>query len=179
MCATFFFTIFVHFNDMQQQMGRILAIDYGRKRTGLAVTDPMRLIASPLETVPTSDLMGFLTSYMAKEPVDLMVIGKPTMLNGMPSETEKVYIEPAVKALRNRFPNVTVEMMDERFTSKIAFRSMIDGGLKKSGRQDKATIDKVSAALLLQSYLTQEQIRGEREASSSGASSSPSETLMP
>lgn len=138
-------------------MGRILAIDYGRKRTGLAVTDRLQLIATALDTIPSQTLVDYLTHYFAQESVETIVVGKPLMLNGSSSETEEIYVMPMVKNLKRVFPNLEIVMWDERFTSKIAFQSMIAGGLKKKDRQEKGTIDRVSAVLLLQSYLEQKQ----------------------
>ena len=133
-------------------MGRILAIDYGRKRTGLAVTDPLQIIAGNLATVPTHTLLAFIKDYIAREQVDRIVIGQPTQLNGEPSESMK-YITPFVNRLHKELPDMTVVMYDERFTSTIAHQAMIDGGMKKSERRDKASVDKISAAIILQSYL--------------------------
>ena len=133
-------------------MGRILAIDYGIKRTGIAVTDPERIIATGLTTVNTPFLMQFLQDYCKKEPVDLFVVGEPKHLNNTPSESAKI-IEPFVQRLATAFPDKEIARIDERFTSKMAFRAMIDGGLKKKQRQDKAMIDQVSATIMLQDYL--------------------------
>ena len=133
-------------------MGRILALDYGRKRTGVAVTDPMQMIASPLATVPTSGLESFLFEYIAGEKVDEIVIGYPVQMNNEPSESVK-YIEPFLKRLKKLFPATPVNLYDERFTSKMAFQAMIDGGVKKKERSDKGMVDRISASLILQSYL--------------------------
>jgi putative Holliday junction resolvase len=133
-------------------MGRILAIDFGKKRTGLAVTDPMQMIASPMATVPTVDLESFLGDYLSKETVDEFVIGYPVQLNNEPSESVK-YIEPFIKKLRKLFPGIPVSLYDERFTSSIAFRAMIDGGVKKKERRDKGMVDRISASVILQSFL--------------------------
>lgn len=133
-------------------MGRIMAIDYGRVRTGLAVTDPMRIIATALATVETPRLMQWLKDYCAKEEVDLFVVGKAMHMDGTPSESMQ-YIEPFVAALHKTFPDKEVARVDERFTSKMAFRSMIDSGLKKKDRRDKGTIDRVAATLILQTYM--------------------------
>ena len=143
-------------------MGRIIAIDYGRKPTGLAVTDEQQRIATPLDTVPTVDLVTYLAGYTAREPVEAMVIGCPVRLDGSPSETQQQYVEPAIRQLRRKFPDIRLETMDERFTSKMAFQSMIDGGLRRKDRRDKGTIDRVSAVILLQSYLTRRQMEAER-----------------
>ena len=133
-------------------MGRIMGIDYGRKRTGVAVTDPLQIIAGNLATVPTHSLMQFIKDYMAREQVERIVIGKPTQLNGEPSESMK-YITPFVNRLRKELPDVPVVMYDERFTSTIAHQAMIDGGMKKSDRRDKNSVDRISAAIILQAYL--------------------------
>lgn len=140
-------------------MGRILAIDYGRKRTGLAVTDTLQIIANGLETVPTHTLMQYLKNYMAKEPVDTIVVGLPKQLNGQPSESMK-YITPFVAKLRKEMPDVDVVMYDERFTSTIAHKAMIDGGMKKSDRRDKARVDSIAATIILTDYLESRGMRG-------------------
>ena len=133
-------------------MARVLAIDYGRKRVGLAVTDPMQIIANGLETVATNELLDYLEKYIAREEVELFVVGYPKQLNNEDSESMK-YLKPFLGKLKKKFPDIPVEMVDERFTSKIAFQTMIDGGLKKKQRQNKALVDKVSATIILQSYM--------------------------
>lgn len=133
-------------------MGRILAIDYGRKRSGIAVTDPLQIIANGLETVSTHTLIDYLEKYFAIEEVELVVLGYPRQVNGEDSESMK-YIKPFYNRLKNKFPQLNVTWVDERFTSKIAFQTMIDGGLKKKARQNKALVDKISATIILQSYL--------------------------
>lgn len=133
-------------------MARILAIDYGRKRVGLAVTDPMQIIANGLDTVAANELLDYLEKYISQEEVELFVVGYPKQLNNEDSESMK-YLKPFLGKLKKKFPEIPVEMVDERFTSKIAFQTMIDGGLKKKQRQDKALIDKVSATIILQSYM--------------------------
>ncbi len=133
-------------------MGRILAIDFGKKRTGIAITDALRLIASGLTTVNTHELISFLKTYTAKEEVTLFVVGKPKQMDNTDSESE-VLILPFLKKLSINFPNIPVERVDERFTSKMAFQTMIAGGLKKKQRQNKALIDEISATIILQSYL--------------------------
>ena len=133
-------------------MGRILSIDYGRKRTGLAVTDPMQIIATGLTTVQSSLLIPFLKNYVATETVDRFIVGLPKQMNNELSESWK-YIEPFVKSLQKNFPNIPVEMVDERFTSVLAHQAMRDGGLKKKDRQNKALVDEISATIILQSYL--------------------------
>lgn len=133
-------------------MGRILAFDYGRKRIGLAVTDPMQIIASPLTTIGTSEIESFLQDYLKKEFVDEFVIGYPVQLNNKPSDSVK-YIDPFLKRLGKLFPEKPVHLVDERFTSKIALRAIIDGGVKKKDRRDKKLADKISASLILQAFL--------------------------
>ncbi len=133
-------------------LGRIVAIDYGTRRTGLAVTDPGQIIASPLETVPTHELMSYLQAYFEKEQVDLLVVGHPRQMDHSESESMK-QIRFFVGAFKKRFTEVPVEWMDERFTSKMAMDALIAGGMKKSDRMVKGNIDKVSAALILQSFL--------------------------
>ena len=135
-------------------MGRILAIDYGRKKSGLAVTDPLQIIANGLDTVPSHTLVEYLEKYFAQEDVELIVLGYPKQVSGEDSESMK-YIKPFFNRLKNKFPDMPVEWVDERFTSKIAFQAMIDGGLKKKARQNKNLVDKISATIILQSYLEQ------------------------
>jgi len=129
-----------------------MAIDYGRKRTGLAVSDPDRIIASGLTTVETPRLMDFLNDYCRREAVDLFVVGDPKQMDNTPSESAAL-IEPFVQRLAEAFPDKQVARIDERFTSKLAFRAMIDGGLKKKQRQDKGMIDQVSATIMLQDFM--------------------------
>ena len=133
-------------------MGRIIAIDYGRKRAGLAVTDPLRLVPNNLVTIPAKDIYNFLAEYFSKEEVDIIVIGYPKKLNNQPSEAV-IYINPFIKKLQKLFPDKEIILMDERFTSKIAVKSMVEGKLKKSKRMNRELIDKISANLILQSYL--------------------------
>ena len=133
-------------------MGIIIALDFGKKRTGIAVTDPLQLIASGLTTVETKDLISFLKNYCSKGTVESFVIGLPKQMNNQPSESEQL-IKPFLKTLRNTFPDIAIQREDERFTSKIAFQSMIDSGMKKKKRQNKAVVDEISATLILQSYL--------------------------
>ena len=133
-------------------MGRILAIDYGRKRTGIAVTDTLQIIANGLTTVPTAQLMAFLADYIAKEAIDRVVIGLPKQMNNELSDN-MVNITPFVNRFKKLFPNIPVEYMDERFTSVLAHRAMIDGGMKKKDRQNKALVDEISATIILQSYM--------------------------
>ncbi|WP_417871267.1 Holliday junction resolvase RuvX [Winogradskyella sp.] len=133
-------------------MGRILAIDYGTKRTGLAVTDPMQIIASGLTTVETKELITYLKTYVATEGVEKFVVGEPKQMNNTASESE-VYIQKFLEKMVKEFPNIPIVRVDERFTSKMAFQTMIDSGLKKKQRQNKALVDEISATLILQSYL--------------------------
>jgi putative Holliday junction resolvase len=144
-----------------KNLGRILAIDYGNKRTGLAVTDPGQMIASPLETVFTHELMNFLQAYFEKELVDLLVVGHPRQMDYSDSESLK-QIRFFVQAFKKRFEKIPVEWVDERFSSKLAMDAMITGGMKKSDRRLKGNIDKVSAAIILQSYLEKKTISGNR-----------------
>lgn len=140
------------FVKKHQPMGRILAIDFGEKRTGLAITDELQLIASGLTTVDTKNLMAFLTEYTSKEKVELFIVGKPLQMNYTDSESEK-YILKFLTSLKNQFTNIPVIRMDERFTSKMAFQTMIDSGLKKKQRKNKGLVDQISATIILQSYL--------------------------
>lgn len=133
-------------------MGRILAIDYGSKRTGIAVTDEMQIIASGLTTVSTKNLLEFLISYTSSEKVDLIVIGLPKQMNNELSESEPLILK-FIKILNNKFPNMPVERVDERFTSKMAFQTMIVSGLNKNKRKNKSLVDEISATIILQSYL--------------------------
>jgi len=135
-------------------MGRILAIDYGTKRVGLAVSDPNKIIATGLTTIHSKDLMDFLKVYVVNEMVECIVIGEPKRMNNNPSDVEK-QITPFLIHLQRTFPAITIKRMDERFTSKIAFQTMIDAGLGKKARQNKATIDMISATLILQTYMNQ------------------------
>ena len=139
-------------------MGRILAIDYGKKRVGLAVTDPLQMIATRLETVATSEIWGFLERYFQAETVERVVVGYPLQLNNQASEAVE-YINPFLKTFQKKFPTMPIEQVDERFTSKLAFQAMIDSGLKKSDRRNKGLIDGVSATIILQSYLEQKKYK--------------------
>ena len=133
-------------------MGRILAIDYGTRRTGLAVTDPLRIIAGALATVETKQLEKYLADYFSKNDVDIIVLGKPSQINGQPSETMR-YIEPLAGRLRHAYPNKEVVLWDERFTSVMAHRTILESGIGKMARRDKALVDKVAATIILQSYM--------------------------
>ncbi len=133
-------------------MGRLLSIDYGRKRCGIAVTDTLCIVANGLTTVSTHTLVDFIKKYVATEPVDKIIVGHPTTMRGEESESMK-YITPGVNRLRKELPNIPIEFWDERFTSVIAHRSMIDGGMKKMARRDKAVVDEISATIILNDYL--------------------------
>ncbi|MBQ2540286.1 MAG: Holliday junction resolvase RuvX [Paludibacteraceae bacterium] len=133
-------------------MGRILAIDFGRRRTGLAVTDPLRITANPLLTVETRELMNWLRDYFSREAVDQVVVGHPTQMNGEESESMN-YIRPFLGQFRKQFPDMPVTMYDERFTSVLAHKAMIDGGMRRKDRQDKAVVDKIAACIILEGYL--------------------------
>ena len=135
-----------------------MAIDYGVRRTGLAVTDPMRIIATALATVETLRVMQYIKNYCAREKVDLFVVGEARHLDGTPSESMQ-YIEPFVAALREAFPGMEVARVDERFTSKIAFQTMIDSGLKKKQRRDKGMIDQIAATVMLQDFMNTQNNR--------------------
>jgi len=137
-------------------MGRIMGIDYGRKRTGVAVTDPLKIVAGNLATVPTHTLMQFIKDYMAKEQVERIVIGQPTQLNGEPSESMR-YITPFLNRLKKEMPATPVVMVDERFTSTLAHQAMLAGGMKKSDRRDKARVDSIAASIILNDYLQSKQ----------------------
>lgn len=137
-------------------MGRILSIDYGNKRVGLAVTDPLKIIATRLTTVPTNDIWVFLSDYFGREDVELVLVGYPRQLNNEPSEAIR-YINPFLKKFQLVYKNIPLKLMDERFTSKMAFQAMIDAGVKKKDRQNKETIDGVSATIILQSYLEEQK----------------------
>ena len=131
---------------------RILSIDYGKKRTGLAVTDPLQLIAGGLATVSTSELFDWLQAYMAKEPLERIIIGEPRQSNGRPSENLQ-RVQQFVARWRKAVPDVPIEYYDERFTSVLAHQAMLDGGLKKKARQDKTLVDEISATIILEDYL--------------------------
>ncbi len=133
-------------------MSRILSIDYGQKRTGLAVTDPMRIIANGLATVPTATVFDYIMQYVRREPVGRIIIGQPKQASGEYSENMK-RIVPFVNRLRKQLPDIPVEYVDERFTSVLAHRAMIDAGLKKKDRQNKALVDEISACIILQTYM--------------------------
>ena len=133
-------------------MGRILAIDYGTRRTGLAVSDPLQIIAGALETVDTKQLEAFVADYCAREDVSTIVVGKPTQMNGENSETMR-FIEPLVGRLRHNFPDKEIVLYDERFTSVMAQRTIRESGIGKMARREKSLVDKVAATIILQSYM--------------------------
>jgi putative Holliday junction resolvase len=133
-------------------MGRILAIDYGTKRVGFAVTDENKIIANGLTTLPNKDVIPFLMDYIKKEKVECFVVGEPKQMNNQESESAK-HVDIFIKLLIKNFPNIPIERMDERYTSKMAFQTMIDSGISKKHRQDKSLIDKISATIILQSYM--------------------------
>ena len=133
-------------------MGRIIAIDYGRKRSGIAVTDTLQIVANGLTAVPTHTLLNFIKDYVSTESVDRIVVGLPKQMNNQPSENMK-RIQPFVNRMRKELPEIPIEMYDERFTSVLAHRAMIDGGMKKMARRDKAIVDEISATIILNDYL--------------------------
>ena len=133
-------------------MGRIIGIDYGTKRIGLAVTDPLQIFASPLDTVKPDEFYRYINNYLKTEVIDAFVIGYPVQMNNKPSESVN-QINPFIKKLKLTFPEKLIHLVDERFTSQMAFQTMIDGGLKKNDRRDKSLVDKISASIILQSFL--------------------------
>ena len=137
---------------LKSGMGRIIAIDYGQKRVGLAVTDELQMIAGPLGTVHSKDIFTFLKEYISRETVECLVVGEPRQMNNSQSESA-IYVEPFVNKLRKEFPAIKVDRMDERFTSKMATQAILFSGAKKKDRQDKSLVDQVSAVIILQSYL--------------------------
>ncbi|MDE6341108.1 MAG: Holliday junction resolvase RuvX [Muribaculaceae bacterium] len=137
-------------------MSRLLAIDYGRKRCGIAVTDPLKICANGLTTVRTCDLMQFLKDYCARESVEKIIVGLPKQLNGADSESAR-YIEPFLKHLRREMPEMPIDRYDERFTSTLAHRAMLDGGLRRMARRDKELVDTIAAAIILNDYLSATQ----------------------
>lgn len=138
-------------------MGRYLAIDFGRKRCGIAVTDPLRIAANPLETIPTATLTEFIKKYIAANDVERVVVGLPKQLNGEESESMR-YLRPAINRLTREIAPVPVVFFDERFTSVLAHRAMIDGGMHKMARRDKSVVDRISAAIILNDYLSSSNI---------------------
>lgn len=147
--------LFLHKNYF---MGRILAIDYGKKRVGIAVTDPSKIIASKLTTVTTKEIFDFLKDYFEKEQVERVIIGYPLQMNNKASEAV-LYINPFLNKFQKLYPEMPIEQVDERFTSKMAFQTLIDAGVKKKDRRDKALIDAVSATIILQTYLEEQKFR--------------------
>jgi putative Holliday junction resolvase len=133
-------------------MGRILAIDYGTKRIGIAVSDPLQIFASPLTTVSTTEFDAFIEDYFKKEEVETLVIGYPMQMNNQPSQSVK-HINPFIRKLKSKYPEKQIHLADERFTSQMALRTIIEGGVKKKDRMDKAMVDKISASIILQSFL--------------------------
>lgn len=142
-------------------MARIIAIDYGQKRVGFAATDELRICANALDTVHVTQAFDYLKNYLEKENVDAIVIGEPRKLDNTPSDSSR-FIEPFVNRVKKAFPTIPIARVDERFTSRIAFQTMIDAGLKKKDRQDKALVDKISATIILQTYLQQLDIQNNR-----------------
>jgi len=142
--------------DYRNLMGRILSIDYGKKRVGLAVSDPLKIIATRLTTVPTEKIWEFLDDYFSHEEIELLIIGYPKQLNNEPSEAVR-YIDPFLKKFKMKYKEIPVKLMDERFTSKMAFQTMIDAGVKKKERRNKEMIDSISATIILQSHLEEQK----------------------
>jgi putative Holliday junction resolvase len=143
-------------------MGRILGIDFGTKRIGLAVTDPLQIFASPLKTVRTSEFDSFIEEFLKTESIEEFVIGYPVTLNNKASESVK-YIDPFIRKIKKSFPGKPVHLVDERFTSAMALRTMVEGGVKKKERQDKAMVDKISASIILQTFIDTRQIKDKRQ----------------
>ena len=141
-------------------MGRIIGIDYGLKRIGLAVTDPLQIFASPLTTVSPAEFYSFITSYLKTDIVEAFVIGYPVQMNNLPSASV-TYINPFIKKLKKTYPEIHIYLADERFTSQMAMRTMVEGGVKKKDRQDKSMVDKISASIILQSFLDNRSNRTE------------------
>ncbi len=137
-------------------MGRILAIDYGKKKVGVAVSDPCKIIATGLQTVSSHEIFQFLENYTTHESVDLFVVGHPKQMDNTDSES-MTYIKPFLKALKRKFPDIPIVMYDERFTSVLAHKALIEGGAKKKTRQNKALIDTMSATIILTSYMEQQR----------------------
>lgn len=142
-------------------MSRILAIDYGTKRSGIAVSDPLQLIANGLTTVPTHQLLTFVKDYVAHEAVERILIGQPKQMNNEASSNMQ-RIVPFVASLKKQIPNIPIEYVDERFTSVLAHQAMLDGGLKKKARQDKALVDEISATIILRDYLESKRMRADQ-----------------
>lgn len=153
---SFLFVFDINCVNFVPGMDRIIGIDYGRKRTGLAVSDPLGIFASPLDTVPSANIIEYLRNYAEKERIVRIVIGMPVNMNGAPSEAA-ADINAFLPSLRRAFPGVPVETEDERFTSVLAHRAMIDGGMKASRRRDKKEVDRISASIILQTYLDRQK----------------------
>ncbi len=151
-CARPILTLGCSITPVKSELARILSIDYGQKRTGLAVTDPLQIIAGGLATVSTSGLFDWLKDYLSKESVERIIIGEPKQTNGQPSEN-LARVQQFVNRWKKAFPEVPIEYYDERFTSVLAHQAMIDGGLKKKARQDKGLVDEISATIILEDYL--------------------------
>ena len=151
-CARPILTLGCSITPVKSELARILSIDYGQKRTGLAVTDPLQIIAGGLATVSTSGLFDWLKDYLSKESVERIIIGEPKQTNGQPSEN-LARVQQFVNRWKKAFPQVPIEYYDERFTSVLAHQAMIDGGLKKKARQDKGLVDEISATIILEDYL--------------------------
>jgi len=139
-------------------MGRLLAIDYGKKRTGIAVSDPLQIIANGLTTVKTSEIFDFLSDYLQKEEVSAIVVGLPKQMSGEMSENMQ-RVEVFVNKLKQIYSSIPIEYFDERFSSKMAHQAMIDGGLKKKDRQNKALVDEISATIILQGYMESKRMK--------------------
>jgi putative Holliday junction resolvase len=137
-------------------LGRVLALDYGRKRVGVAVTDPLKITANGLTTIETRQIKEFISGYLDKEQVECLLVGQPMQMNFQVSEAEK-YIKPFLKWFTEKYPEIRIERIDERFTSKMAGKAMIEGGIRKMARRDKALVDKTSAVIILQSYLEKKE----------------------
>ena len=142
-------------------MGRILGIDFGTKRIGLAVTDPLQIFASPLKTVKNHEFEEFINEFCKTESIAEFVIGYPVKMNNQVSESVN-YLNPFIRKIEKMFPGIPIHLVDERFTSGMALKTMIDGGVKKKDRQDKSMIDKISASIILQSFLDKRQIKDKR-----------------
>ncbi len=146
----------LYFCKKKLKLSRIVALDYGKVRTGIAITDEMQIIASGLTTIATKELLLFLKKYVEEESVERFVVGEPKQMNNTPSESE-ILILPFLDKLKQAFPEIPIERQDERFTSKMAFQTMLDSGLKKKQRRNKALVDEISATIILQAYLTRKQ----------------------
>jgi len=146
------------------KLGRILAIDYGQKRVGIAVSDELRICANALDTIHVSKIFDYINAFITQEKVDIIVVGEPKTMNFEPSDSTR-YIEPFVNRLKKNFPNILIDRFDERFTSKMAFQTMIDAGVSKKKRSNKELVDKISATIILQSYMQQLEWKAQRNES--------------